>query len=1175
VSLRGIVDALENHEGFSSLVSGLRRGYDRQVVTGASSSAKSLLASLVREATGRSVLVVTSNVVEAEKIVEECETWLGRGAARLFPPLEVLPYEVVARSDELEAGRIAVLEHLAAGGGLLLVAPVGSLLRRVVPPSVMAGSCVNLEVGQQIPPAELAEVLVANGYERFELAEARGQCAARGGIVDVYPRSRETPVRIEFWGDEIQSIREYDPASQRSFTPLRSAFVGPAREFLVRGRVVEEGLERIRKELEATASSLEAGGHRAAANRLRTRVRHHIESMEAGRLFEGLEHYLPYFYREHTSPLDYLQPDSIVIVDDIARVAEAASEVEGDAREVYASGLGRGALLPGQASMYVTFEELRNRLDSFQCVYSSLLPRNVPGRPPANHVHLDGRPAQSFHGQWKMMLEEFDRARAQGATVVCAVGTRDRARSFSDGMRQYGLETVLRESLEEPPRRGTVTVSVGALEEGLEIPSLKLVVLSDGEIFGRVKRRRTTVQPRERPGAALEDLKIGDYVVHANHGIGKYLGVRTLEIEGVLRDYLFIKYAGADALYVPTDQSHLVHKYVGGEGREPRLNKLGGTEWSRTKSRAEESVKELAGDLLRLYAMRQAAKGYAFSPDTPWQREFEDAFRYEETPDQRQATEEIKRDMEQPRPMDRLLCGDVGYGKTEVAMRASFKSVNDGKQVAILVPTTILAQQHYATFRERFSGYPVRIEVLSRFKTAREQERLIEGLRNGSVDVVIGTHRLLQDDVVFHDLGLLVIDEEHRFGVVHKEKIKKLKQTVDVLTMSATPIPRTLKMALSGFRDMSVIETPPEDRFPVQTFVVEQSDDLIRAAIARELNRNGQVYYVHNRVQTIERVAARLKMLVPFASIAMVHGQMREDKLERTMLEFLEGEYDVLLCTTIIESGLDIGNVNTLIVEDADQLGLAQLYQLRGRVGRSNRLAYAYFLYRPDRTLHETAEKRLEAIREFTELGSGFKIAMRDLEIRGAGNILGAEQHGFIASVGYDLYLRMLEEAVEELKGRKYEEPPAVSIEVSADAYLPDSYVPDSRQKMDMYRKMAAIREQRDAEAVAEELLDRFGPMPVPVANLLAVARIRLLASRVGIASISQTRDRIQFRIGDPSAFPVGKAQALARQYRGRVTMPGRGVVCLRLERSVGRTPPPLAAVESFLDTLASPGTGT
>ncbi|NPV71089.1 MAG: transcription-repair coupling factor [Firmicutes bacterium] len=1170
--LRGIVRTLRDHEGFASLISGLEEGWNLQSITGVSGSSRSLVPAAIRELTKRPVFVVTSNIVEAERFVEECESWLGAGEACLFPPLEALPFEIVARSGEMEAGRVSVLERLATGGRPIIVAPITALHRLVVPPGVIRDACLTVRAGDEAGLETISAALARAGYERLNIVEGRGQYAVRGGIVDVFPPSRESPVRLEFFGDELQSIREFDPISQKSSHAITSLIIGPAREFLVGEDRIGEGLARIRAELESSVKKLEAAGHRSSANRLKTKVRFHLECISEARFFEGVENYLPYFYPETASLLDHVPRDSVVILDDYPRLRESSEQTEKDARDAYSSRLSQGALLPAEALAYESFERVMERVFSFQVVHLSVLPRLIEGRDARNLAQFGARPAPSFHGQWNSLIQELKGRKTAGAAVACVVANADRVRALSATLKVEGVEVVTAESLDREPREGQVIVTTGAVSEGMEIPALRLTVLGDGEIYGKTKRKRTSAQPRERLTGIFEDLKVGDYVVHVNHGIGRYLGVKTLEIEGAQKDYFFIKYAGADALYVPTDQSDLIHKYIGGEGQEPRLNKLGGTEWSRVKNRVRESVRELARDLLHLYAIRQASKGFQFSPDTSWQREFEDAFKYEETPDQRQATEEIKGDMEGPRAMDRLLVGDVGYGKTEVAMRAAFKAVNDSKQVAVLVPTTILAQQHFNTFRERFEDYPIRVEVLSRFRSPKEQDQVVKDLRLGTVDIVIGTHRLLQDDIAFNNLGLLVVDEEHRFGVAHKEKIKRLKQTVDVLTLTATPIPRTLHMALTGFRDMSVIETPPEDRFPVQTFVVEQSDDLVRAAVARELHRGGQVYYVHNRVQTIERVASRLRALVPDARIAVAHGQIREDRLEKTMLAFLDGEYDILLCTTIIESGLDIANVNTLIVEDADHLGLAQLYQLRGRVGRSNRLAYAYFMYRRDKVLQEQAEKRLEAIREFTEFGSGFKIAMRDLEIRGAGNILGAEQHGFIASVGFDMYCRLLEQAVRELKGEELREPPAVSIEVLADAYLPDSYVPDSRQKVDLYKKIAAIRETGDAEVVAEEMKDRFGPIPPPAANLLTVARVKILAARAGITAISQGKDRIEFRIGNPGLFPADRAHALVRQYRGRMMMPGRGLISMKVD-GAGRTAL-LLATESFLEALAPVASG-
>ncbi|HOV80861.1 MAG TPA: transcription-repair coupling factor, partial [Bacillota bacterium] len=668
------------------------------------------------------------------------------------------------------------------------------------------------------------------------------------------------------------------------------------------------------------------------------------------------------------------------------------------------------------------------------------------------------------------------------------------------------------------------------------------------------------------------ELKVGDYVVHVNHGIGRYLGVVPLAIGGIRKEYLLVQYAGEDKLYVPVDQVGLIQKYLGGEGDAPRLSRLGGGDWARVKGRVKDAVRDMAGELLALYAARETMKGHSFGPDTVWQREFEDTFPYEETPDQLRATEEVKADMESNKPMDRLLCGDVGYGKTEVALRAAFKAVVDGKQVAVLVPTTILAQQHYNTFQERLAGFPVKVEVLSRFRTLREQRRVVEGLERGTVDIVIGTHRLIQDDVRFKNLGLLVVDEEQRFGVAHKERLKMLRKNVDVLTLSATPIPRTLHMSLAGVRDTSILETPPEDRYPVQTYVVEEDPVLIREAIRRELNRGGQVFFVYNRIMDLERVAMWLQELVPEARIAVAHGQVKDDELEQVMLDFIGRQYDLLVCTTIIENGLDISNVNTLIVKEANMMGLAQLYQLRGRVGRSNRLAYAYFTYRRDRVLGEAAEKRLAAIREFTELGSGFKIAMRDLEIRGAGNILGTEQHGHIAAVGFDLYCRLLEEAVREARGEKAVQPVETSVELPVEAYIPDTYVPDTNQKVELYKRIAGLFSLEELGYLEEELRDRFGALPEPVQNLLAVAKVRIMAAGLMIRTISLLPGQLRV-IFSPSHPLTGKSLVeVAGQYRSAVKFVNAGEdfeIKLRVaEKAKVDSRALLARLENFLNVL-------
>jgi transcription-repair coupling factor (superfamily II helicase) len=718
------------------------------------------------------------------------------------------------------------------------------------------------------------------------------------------------------------------------------------------------------------------------------------------------------------------------------------------------------------------------------------------------------------------------------AAVILA-DTQERCQRILQTMRDARLDALYLSSLDREVRPGNIIITEGTLQNGFELTNCKTIIFTDAEIYGSQKKgRKHQVHRQQSKLAAFADLNVGDYVVHVNHGIGIYQGVQKLEVAGIHKDYLLVKYAGEDRLYVPNEQVGMLQKYLGAEGQKPKLSKLGGTEWSKVKSRVKESVQSMAQDLIQLYADRQSLKGFAFGPDTVWQQEFEETFPYEETPDQIQAVAEIKTNMELPKPMDRLLCGDVGYGKTEVAIRAAFKAVMEGKQVAVLVPTTILAQQHFNTFHQRFANFPVTIEMLSRFRSPKEQRQTLSKMLQGQVDIVIGTHRLVQEDIVFKDLGLVIVDEEQRFGVAHKERLKQLRHSVDVLTLTATPIPRTLHMSLVGVRDMSLLETPPEDRYPVQTYVVEFNYQVIRDAILRELNRGGQTYFVHNRVMDIERVAEALQEIIPEARIAVAHGQMKEDDLERIMLDFLEGEFDVLLCTTIIETGLDIPNVNTIIIDEADHMGLSQLYQLRGRVGRSNRLAYAYLTYKRDKILTEIAEKRLQAIREFTEFGSGFKIAMRDLEIRGAGNILGPEQHGQIMSVGFEMYCRLLEEAVQELQGKQVTDIQEPAVEIAIDAFISDDYIPDQIRKMEMYRKIMLSRLEESVDEVVEELVDRFGDPPQAVQNLLIIARIKALCYELGLAGVTLSGEYLTFKFNEKPAVSGQQLVELAGTYR-------------------------------------------
>ncbi|MBE3589735.1 MAG: transcription-repair coupling factor [Firmicutes bacterium] len=1092
----------------------------------------------------RPQVVIAPDWEAARALAEDLAVWLGEEAVVLFPPAEFVPYGVAAQSRELAARRLEALHRLSTGAACVAVAPVAAALRRLMPAEPWRAAAVTVHRGARMELEELARRLVDLGYDPAETVDAPGLFARRGGLIDVYPLFGGGPFRIEFFDDEVESVRVFDPSTQKSTEPHEEAFLPPAREVVAPAERRARARAAVERDAAQAAERLPGGLQGEAARRLLEYAAEAAERLVAAGGGAAWEAFLPYLYEEPAWLGDYAGPDALIVLYEPLRVAERAAEIEAERRERYASLLADGRVLGRQLEILPPWEELAARLRAGTTLLLSLFPRHPAGFQPAGAWSLAAQEIPPFRGQAALLHDELQRWReSRYATLIC-VQDADRARRLAHELEDAGIPCT---PFPEPPAEwtapppGAVWIVPAPLVHGATISGLRLVVVGDGDIAGphpAARRRRRAEEAPGRPAGiritSLEDLEVGDYVVHVHHGIGQYLGTRTMTVQGVQRDYLMLRYEGQDRLYVPTDQIDLVQKYVGGEGR-PKLYRLGGGEWQRVRQRVKESVQQMARELVELYAARQALEGHAFSPDTPWQREFEAAFPYEETPDQLQAIAEVKADMERPRPMDRLLCGDVGYGKTEVAVRAAFKAVMDGKQVAVLVPTTILAEQHYLTFTERFAGFPVRIDMLSRFRSRAEQEKTITRLRTGEIDIVIGTHRLVQEDVAFKDLGLLIIDEEQRFGVAHKERLKQLRRTVDVLTLTATPIPRTLHMAMTGLRDMSVIETPPKNRYPVETYVVEYSDAIVREAIQRELARGGQVFYLHNHVKSIHRAYARLKELLPEADIVVAHGQMEERELERVMVEFLHGQHDVLLCTTIIESGLDIPNVNTLVVEDADRLGLAQLYQIRGRVGRSDRLAFAYFTFRPTKILSEAAEKRLQALKDFTELGSGLRIALRDLEIRGAGNILGPEQHGFMAQVGLEMYTEMLEEAVRELRGERRVPETRASIELRVDAYLPDEYVAGSRHKLELYKKINAVSSLEEADEVEAELVDRFGEPPAPVRNLLAMARLRVRCGDLGILAVSQDGARVRFGFAGYMQPFMEEVQSLQARFRRRL----------------------------------------
>ena len=1123
---------------FDNILRGLEEGTAKEVVLGLSGTMKAyLIAALYRSVTTRPFILVTYNLQQAEKLEQDLMTFLSPGEVMVFPPLEIWPHEEAGESMDVLSQRMAVMSALARRTRAVVIVPATAVARKIMPFHAFSRFMIELVVGEELDLDVFAERLSTTGYERVEMVESYAQYAIRGDIVDVFPLGQPMPFRIELFDNELDSIRQFDLETQRSASKLMRVTIAPAKEFFVTNDVREVGITGVESRLALQARALRDVDFEDRAMCLEERISRGLERLKEGLLFDGEEQFAKIFYPRLETILDYAAMP-LVILDEPSRIRESLLGFDTEIREAYKSFIENGVVLPDEAEIFSSAHETVARLNKEQRLELVLLARGMDLRESGCVRSFSANSANIYHGRLDLLVRDIRTWRRKGYCVVVCVSTEGRARRFAEVMTDHNIEAVYVSSITDQVKPGNVIVTAGALESGFEFPSLRLMVLSDLELYTTGKRRRKPIPsvPGKARLSVFTDLKPGDYVVHIAHGIGKYSGVTTLEAAGTRRDYLLIQYAGEDRLYVPTEQIDLLQKYVGPEDSPPKLYKLGGAEWGKVKARIKESVEDMALGLLKLYAARESMKGHPFSPDTPWQREFEEAFPYEETPDQIKASEEVKADMERSRPMDRLVCGDVGYGKTEVAIRAAFKAVMDSKQVAVLVPTTILAQQHFATFKERFSGYPVNIAALSRFQSPSQVRDILARLKRGAVDIVIGTHRLLQPDVKFRDLGLLIIDEEQRFGVAHKETLKEMKKTVDALTLTATPIPRTLHMALVGVRDMSAIETPPEDRYPVRTYVMEHSEAVIRGAILRELARGGQIYFVHNRVQTIDSVAATLAKSVPDAKIAVAHGQMPEDRLEDIMLRFLDHEFDVLVSTTIIESGLDISNVNTLIVTDSDCLGLSQLYQLRGRVGRSNRVAYAYFMYRKDSILTEVAEKRLAAIREFTEFGSGFKIAMRDLEIRGAGNLLGPEQHGHIAAVGFELYSRLVEEAVRGLRGDVEEEEkqePFIDLPVSA--FIGDDYVADSRQKIDLYRKINAAKTIEDLYDLEEEFEDRFGDLPEPSRNLLAIARIKTLARDMKVASIAKERDSVVIKLLPAARVSQDRIMDVVRANRGKI----------------------------------------
>ena len=1016
-------------------------------------------------------IIAVSSETKAKQIYEEYK-FLDSNVY-LYPAKDLLFYQADLRGKYLIKRRMEVFQALMEQQGVTVVTTFDGFMDALIPLGEMKRRVASVKLGDVVDFEELKTDMVRLGYDREEQIEGPGQFAVRGGIMDIYPLTEEVPIRIELWGDEVDSIRTFDVESQRSIENLQEIRIYPASDF------PEETCKRVS--------------------------------------------FLDYFDRDKT----------ILFLDEPVRLIETGNGVEQEFVQAQANRMESGYQVSDEEMKLFSAREVAEKMLLFYGVGFSALDMKCKELKAREIFNLQTKGVNPYNNSFEMLTRDLKRLKRSGYRVVLLSGSRTRAKRLAEDLRDYNLSSFYSEDMEREVQDGEIMVTYGHVAEGYEYPMLKFMVISESDIFGKVKKKKKRKVYEGQKILNFAELKAGDYVVHENHGLGIYQGIEKIEVDKVAKDYMKISYAGGGNLYIPATQLDLIQKYASADARKPKLNRLGGQEWHKTKTRVRGAVREIAKDLVELYAARQQQEGFVYGKDTVWQKEFEEMFPFEETEDQLIAIEDTKRDMESTKIMDRLICGDVGYGKTEIAIRAAFKAIQEDKQVVYLVPTTILAQQHYNTFMQRMKEFPVRVDLMCRFRTSAQQKKTIEDTKKGLVDIVIGTHRVLSDDLQFKDLGLLIIDEEQRFGVQHKEKIKKLKENVDVLTLTATPIPRTLHMSLIGIRDMSVLEEAPVDRMPIQTYVMEYNDEMVREAIERELSRGGQVYYVYNKVKDIDEITTRIQKLVPEATVAYAHGQMRENKLENIMLDFINGEIDVLVSTTIIETGLDISNANTMIIHDADQLGLAQMYQLRGRVGRSNRMAYAFLLYRRDKLLKEVAEKRLAAIREFTDLGSGFKIAMRDLEIRGAGNLLGAEQHGHMEAVGYDLYCKMLNEAVKHLKGEMEEEPYTTTIDLNVDAFIPASYIPNEYQKLDIYKRIASIESQEEMDDMMEELMDRFGDVPRKVQQLLTIAMLKTLAHSAYVVAVEQKGEAIKFAMFERAKVKVEKIPELLEKYKG------------------------------------------
>lgn len=1130
--MNALIDPLIELEAFESARQNVKQNKSPLYITGVVDSSKChIIHALAPENTK---IIITYSELKAKEIIEDMR-FFEKERVMFYPSRDIIFYSADVHSNDIIRQRLEVIRNIVEGKPLTIVMSIEGLMDKIISKDIFIESIIKLEVGIFLKTDEFAKKLSFLGYERTPQVEGPGQFAIRGGIIDIYPIDESFIFRIELWGDEIDSIRKVNPESQRSIGNINDVTIMPAREIIVDDKKIKDAIINIKKDSNKIIDNFTSLEKYEEADRIKKVTEDLLTKVENLGNFNGIEANVFYYYDKLYSIIDYFEKP-IIFLDEPVRIKSKWNSTKHEYDESFENRFEKGYLLPGQFNVIHKFNHISEKFKSTKIILLSTLLQKEDLIKYTHNVDFTVKSINPYHSSFDILKKDLKYLIDNKYRVLLLSASRTRAERMANLLNENNISAYFLPQLDVELPKGKVAVGFGSLHKGFEYSQIKFVVISESEIIGKKKKKRK--QKKNKNGRAIDsftDLRVGDYIVHENHGVGVFRGIEKIEIDGISKDFIKISYKDGGNLYITTNQLDVIQKYIGAEGKKPKLNKLGAAEWKKAKTRVKKEVEILAKDLVALYAKREMQEGYVYSEDTLWQKEFEEMFPFEETDDQVSAIEDTKKDMESTKIMDRLICGDVGYGKTEIAIRAAFKVVQDGKQVAYLVPTTILAQQHHNNFVQRMKDFPVRVEMLSRFKTAKEQKKIIDDLNRGLVDILIGTHRVLSKDVKYKDLGLLIVDEEQRFGVSHKEKIKKLKENIDVLTLTATPIPRTLHMSLIGIRDMSILEEPPEERQPIQTYVLEHNEELIKDAIYRELGRGGQVYYVYNRVKNIDLVATKISTIVPEANVAFAHGQMGERELENIMFDFINGDIDVLVSTTIIETGLDIQNVNTIIVENADRMGLSQLYQLRGRVGRSNRVAYAYLMYKKDKILQEIAEKRLQAIKEFTEFGSGFKIAMRDLEIRGAGNILGARQHGHMDAVGYDLYCKLLEEAVDKISNKTHKERFETAIELNVDAFIPDKYIKDEVRKIEAYKKIASIQNEEDYLDIKDELIDRYGDMPKAVVNLLDIALIKAIANQAEIISIKQKDINYILEVKRDAAINPNKIPSLVKKYGNKL----------------------------------------